>query len=138
MEELKARIMRTEGIDSFTPEAEERLATRVECVRHWVDTFAPDMVKFALLTDMPEFSPDASERDFLVSLASALAEVPWEAEDIHTCIHDSSGNIGAKRGFRVLYQLLLGKSRGPRLGFFLSSLDREFVLNRLMEGADIS
>lgn len=133
-EELKARIRRTEGIDSFTAEAEEKLFTRVGCVRHWVDNFAPDGVKFALQMEMPPFSPTPQEREFLVNLAQSLQEVEWEAEDIHTCIHDSSGELGAKKAFRVLYRLLLGKDKGPRLGFFLTSLERDFVLTRLREG----
>ena len=70
-----------------------------------------------------------------MKLTRSLPDIAWEAEVIHTCIHDSSVDLGAKKAFRVLYQILLGKNRGPRLGFFLSSLDREFVLIRLKEGA---
>ena len=101
-----------------------------------MDNFAPDGVKFSLQAEMPEFSPELLEREFLVKLTSSLPGIAWEAEDIHTCIHDSSGDLGAKKAFKVLYRLLLGKNKGPRLGFFLSSLDREFVLNRLKEGAE--
>jgi len=31
----------------------------------------------------------------------------------------------------VLYTLLIGKDRGPRLAPFLASLDKEFVIKRL-------
>jgi len=132
-EELKSRIKRTEGIDSFTSEAEERLLDRVACVRHWVNNFAPEGVKFALQETMPEFSHATTEKEFLIQLMQSLAEIPWNAEAIHTAIHDSSGDLGAKKGFKVLYQILLGKNRGPRLGFFLSNLERDFILTRLRE-----
>ena len=39
--------------------------------------------------------------------------------------------IPSKEWFKVLYNVFIGKDRGPRLAPFLASLDREFVLKRL-------
>ena len=134
-EELKDRIKRTEGIEDFSSDAEERLLERVDCCRHWVDNFAPAGVKFALQQVMPSFSPNPQEREFLNRLHHVLGASKWEAEDIHKNIHESSTDLGAKKAFRVLYQIFLGNNRGPRLGFFLSSLDRDFVVGRLDEAS---
>lgn len=133
--ELQSRVMRTEGIDSFTPEAEEHLRERVKCVRYWLENMAPENVKFALQSELPEVELSDEERSFLGSLSVSLASTPWEAEAIHTSIHDASGTIGAKKGFKALYKVILGKTRGPRLGFFLSSLDQSFVIERLKEAS---
>jgi len=40
-------------------------------------------------------------------------------------------DIPAKEYFKVMYNILLDKDRGPRLGFFLASMERKFVLDRL-------
>jgi len=133
-EELKARIRRTEGIESFTSDAEERLLKRVECARYWVNSFAPEGVRFYLQEDIPTLTLSPEEKEFLARLHASLIKIPWEAEDIHRTIHDASGSLEPKKAFRVLYQLFLNKVRGPRLGFFLNSLDREFVLERVREG----
>ncbi len=137
MEELKARIMRTEGIETLGREAEERLRKRVECARYWVDSFAPEGVKFSLQMEMPSFIPSPGEREFLGRLTKVLSTIPWEAEEVHKGIHDTSGALGTKKSFTLLYRIFLGKNRGPRLGFFLSSLGREFVLKRLKEGMEV-
>lgn len=134
LEELKARIKRTMGLTEFPKEAEERLRERVECVRYWLEGFAPEGVKFTLCSEMPEFYPSAKEREFLRRLYDILSSVPWDAEAVHKSIYDAAGELGVKKGFRLLYRLFLNTSRGPRLGFFLSSLERDFVLNRIMEG----
>ena len=133
--EIKARIMRSEKIHRFTPEADERLRERIRCVRYWLDTMAPEGVKFALRKAMPDIELSHVEGAYLATLTHALADIHWEAESIHTAIHDASGTIGAKQGFATLYKVFLGQSRGPRLGFFLSSLDRGFVLERLSEAS---
>ncbi len=36
-----------------------------------------------------------------------------------------------KEGFSIFYRVLIGKTRGPRLGYFLSNLDRDWVMERL-------
>ncbi len=133
-EELKERIRRTEGIEDFSPESEKRLLKRAKCARSWIDSFAPTGVKFSLKMKIPEVSISQEDREFLRALYDVLADTPWEAEDIHKGIHESSKQFGAKKAFRLLYRLFLDTERGPRLGFFFSGLDREFVLNRIREG----
>jgi lysyl-tRNA synthetase class 1 len=39
----------------------------------------------------------------------------------------------AKHLFELVYLAFLGQSRGPRLGWFLEALGREFVTGRLSE-----
>ncbi|MFW9938506.1 MAG: hypothetical protein ACFFD5_12720, partial [Candidatus Thorarchaeota archaeon] len=40
-------------------------------------------------------------------------------------------NISPKKLFEAIYEVILGKKFGPRLGPFLTLLDKEWVLNRL-------
>ncbi|MDR0509245.1 MAG: lysine--tRNA ligase, partial [Candidatus Methanoplasma sp.] len=41
--------------------------------------------------------------------------------------------IGLKAGFKAIYQVLIGKEAGPRLGPFLASMDKQFVINRFIQ-----
>ncbi len=136
IEELKARIMRTMGLEEFPLKGEKRLRERAACVRYWLEGFAPDGVRFSLCQDMPDYHPTPEEQEFLKRLYGVLSKVQWDAEAIHKGIYEAAGDFGVKKGFRLLYRLFLDRNRGPRLGFFLSSLDRDFVLNRLREGAE--
>jgi len=43
--------------------------------------------------------------------------------------------IGARGGFQVLYKIFCNQKQGPRLGFFLSTLDRDFVMARIKEAS---
>jgi len=35
--------------------------------------------------------------------------------------------------FAAIYQIILGQEKGPRAGFFLSNLDKDFVIKRVKE-----
>ena len=75
------------------------------------------------------------EKKFLSSLFETLSSSVWEAENIHNVIHETSENekIQVKTAFKIIYQILIGKEKGPRAGYFLSNLDKDFVLNRFEE-----
>ena len=66
-------------------------------------------------------------------LNSKLASIEWKSQSLHDSFYDLQENyeIPAKEYFKVMYNILLDKDRGPRLGFFLASMEREFVLDRL-------
>ena len=66
-------------------------------------------------------------------LNSKLAAIEWKSQSLHDSFYDLQENyeIPAKEYFKVMYNILLDKDRGPRLGFFLASMERKFVLDRL-------
>ena len=41
--------------------------------------------------------------------------------------------IPIKQAFKTIYQIILGQEKGPRAGYFLSNLDKDFVLKRVKE-----
>jgi len=43
--------------------------------------------------------------------------------------------MDAARTFGAVYKVILGKPKGPRMGYFLQSMDKTWVLKRLKEGA---
>jgi len=134
--EVKKILLRTEQIPrDLSNVNEERLKQRTENVRYWLDKFAPDMVKFEVKKNMPNLEITVEQKKFLSSLFETLSSSVWEAENIHNVIHETSENekIQMKTAFKIIYQILLGKEKGPRAGYFLSNLDKDFVLNRFEE-----
>lgn len=67
-------------------------------------------------------------RDFL-SESKKLGEETIQNEIFN--IAKEKVNISPKKLFQAIYQLILGKKYGPRLGSFIILLDRDWLLNRL-------
>lgn len=58
-----------------------------------------------------------------------------EPEDIQNTIYQiaKTNEIQPKEFFRVLYQIILGTSRGPKIGPFISDIGRKQVSKTLLE-----
>jgi len=135
-DEVKKILLRTGQISkSLKKEDEEHLKQRTENVRYWLGNFAPNMVKFEVKKNMPNVKLTVEQKKFLSFLAVTLSSSTWEAANIHNAIHETSENekIQMKTAFKTIYQILLGQENGPRAGYFLSNLDKDFVLNRFEE-----
>jgi lysyl-tRNA synthetase class 1 len=93
------------------------------------------MVKFEVKKKLPKVSLDKDQKKFLSTVIEKLKSINWDAENIHSAIYDTSEKqkIPIKKAFTAIYQIILGQEKGPRAGYFLSSLDKNFVLNRVKE-----
>ena len=62
-----------------------------------------------------------------------MGKVGWTPDEIHDSFYDLQGTskTPAKDYFRIMYNVILGKEKGPRLGFFLATMERDFVTERL-------
>ncbi len=136
MDGLLEKIKRAENIEDMDEASMERLVQRKACVDYWLENFAPEMVKFKLF-ELPPKEEVKQLTDEMVSALEAMGEdfrnVKWDAESIHNAIYEGSRSRGLspKTTFKAFYRILLGKTRGPRLGFFLSSMDRKEVLKKI-------
>lgn len=109
--------------------------------RVWIERYAPDMVKFDVQENLPPaaLGLDETERNALGVLASRyMALDAWSAEQLHNAVYEvgKETNTDPKTLFTAVYISVLGQKRGPRLGWFLEALGREFVIGRLMEAVD--
>jgi len=116
------------------------LAAKADRARAWVATRAPEDARFSLAPSLPAEASSMltdAQRAFLAPVADALARGPWTADAIHNTVHEHGKAAGLKAGdaFGAVYIALLGKRRGPRLGYFLASIDRAWALARLAEAA---
>jgi lysyl-tRNA synthetase class 1 len=129
-------VLRTEGIDELDDISMDRLRHRIQCVRFWLERFAPESVRFTLYDTPPEEEIESLTdelREPLKAMREDLESVDWNAESIHNAIYEGSRkrDIDPKNTFRAFYRILLGRDRGPRLGFFLSTMEREDVFRKL-------
>lgn len=131
------RILRRTGELTGTLSGDDRagLADRVAHVRTWLGRFAPDDVRFQVQDALPDRPFPPEEREFLADLAAALAPAEWTGQAIHDAVYEAKGDRAPATAFKALYQAILGQDRGPRAGFFLASLERDWVLARLREAA---
>jgi len=110
-----------------------RLDLRVRNVRFWLNGFAPDNVKFSVSAEMPNIKLSDDETAYLRSLVPLLSASEWKADAIHAIVSDAGkqSKIGTGGGFRTLYKVFINRTSGPRLGHFLATMEKEFVIRRI-------
>ncbi len=135
-EGVKKILLRTGQIpDDLNKEDETHLKQRTEHVKYWLDNFAPDMVKFEVKKKLPKIALSKDRKEFLLSLQEKILKISWSPEEIHNAIYETSKekDIQIKTAFKTLYQIILAQEKGPRAGYFLSNIDKQFILKRLTE-----
>ncbi len=113
----------------------ENADLRLKLAWNWVQKYAPEQFKFTVKEEIPdvmisEWGPEIKE---LLFETADFIEKGATGDEIQQFVYNTAKQkqIPLNTAFMVFYQLFLGKSRGPRLGPFLASLDKEFVLRRL-------
>jgi len=135
------RVM-AEKAEPLTPRELEILGERRSAARAWLDTYAPERARLTVQHDaLPPAAAalDESQRAFLAALASGVEAGDWDGETVQTAIFATASalDLPAGRAFIAIYLALLGRPSGPRAGWLLAALDREFVIGRLREAAGV-
>lgn len=123
--------------EALTTEEERALEERARYATFWLDTYAPDEYKYKLQETMPEVALSDTQKKALSLLAEFLRTGERTGEEIHLRLHELKTEIpiSPKELFSALYRLFLGRDSGPKAGWFLSVLPRDFVLARLTEAS---
>lgn len=79
------------------------------------------------------------QKKALSQLADVIEAGVDNAEQLHNAIYEISELIGIdpKDSFKSIYIAFLGISSGPRAGWFLASLEKDFAIYRLKEAAEV-
>ena len=131
-------LRRTGYLEGATDEDLAAIRKRAETAKYWLDMgYADGKYRFSVAKELPAVELTADEKQFLKDLASKLEPSPWDAEAIGQTISElgKESAIGNKGAFKTLYRILIAQDRGPRLGNFLASMDRSFVVGRIKEAA---
>ena len=131
-------VKRTIDLSDASADDISRLKVRCQCLEFWLMAFAPDMVKFSIQKTIPAGTKlMMNDKGFLQSLVARMNDCNWDSDTIVNIISEcgKASPIGMKNAYKVIYQLIIGKDRGPRLGPFLASMDKQFVINRFNQAA---
>ena len=131
-------LARNIDFSGATDDELKRLWRRCECVRYWLNGFAPDNVKFSVMNTIPDtLDLSMNEKVFFQALVRRMNDCNWTADEINGIVADiaKESPLGTKGAYKALYRIFIGKTVGPRLGFFLSSMDQKFVINRLVQAS---
>ena len=129
-------ILRSSGYGAFDAEA---LVERMAYAKTWLDTYAPEEVKLSLAPELPPQAAalDAAQRSFLERLADRLSP-GMTGEDVHALVYELAKEFPETTPahlFEAVYLALIGKTRGPRAGAFISFVGVEFSVRRFREAA---
>jgi lysyl-tRNA synthetase class 1 len=132
-EDAKRMLSRTDDISTMTTEEEARLRRKANAALKWVREHAPSEMRVELHTEPPEVELSSGEREVLKAIHKDLAGVEWRADTLHDAVHGAAIAVGAKPkvAFAAMYKIFFTQERGPRLGHFLATQEREFVLGRV-------
>ncbi|HSX27410.1 MAG TPA: lysine--tRNA ligase [Patescibacteria group bacterium] len=112
----------------------EVIKNELKFIDAWLEKHAPEDVKFSLLETVDAAKFNDSEKHFLSLLADKVEKAPKDADGewFHKAIYDLGEEIQLKPKelFATLYQALIGKDSGPRAGWFLSILPKDWLINR--------
>lgn len=117
------------------------LESRAHYARGWLELYAPEKFRFELKQDsLPEAAQSLSlkQKEALRAIAQYIKDTPeLSGENLHKRLHELKDelSIQPQELFSAIYLTFLGKTFGPKAGWFLSVLDRSFLLSRLEEAS---
>ncbi len=114
------------------------LQGRIAYAEYWLQHFSPAEMRLRLHKALPEqvatLTPE--QRQALGILGQRL-QPAMDGDTVHTLVYALAEEVvlPARALFEAIYIALLDQPRGPRVGWFLSSLDDDFVRTRFQDAA---
>lgn len=132
-------ILRRTGYAEQVKVEHDTITAEFGFVDNWLQDYAPAEVKFEVQNNLPKTELTATQQQFLHTLADSLKEQTSETDGqrMHELIYAAKDatELSPKESFQALYQVILGKNFGPKAGWFLASLDRDWLIKRLRREA---
>ncbi len=126
-------IRRTEHVQTADKQA-DTIKKELAFIEEWLKRSAPEDVKFELAEKTPDDLSD-TQKKYLHDLANKVEAAPKDADGewFHKAIYEfkETSGLEPKELFVTLYRVLIGKDSGPRAGWFLSILPRDWLIKRL-------
>jgi lysyl-tRNA synthetase class 1 len=127
-------IRRTEHAQVVEEDA-DTIRDELRFIDAWLEKRAPADVKFALREHVDPDEFNDAEKQYLAQLADKIAAAPADADGdwFHKAIYEfkDTAGLAPKELFSTLYRALIGQQSGPRAGWFLSILPRDWLIKRL-------
>ncbi len=111
---------------------ERALEKRARYVYRWLEKIAGEEDRISLRNvDDPLPQLSSAQQMFLRELNVRLHSTDWTPEEIQKVVFDCTKSFVVKECFEAIYLLFFNKSSGPIVGWFLSSLNKQDVMERL-------
>lgn len=105
----------------------------------WVERYAPESEKFLIQQSLPESAKNLSDnqKKYLRKVSLELNKI-WKPEDFQINLFEWAKELKlpSKDAFSAIYLPLLNKSYGPKAGWIILSLDKNFVKKRFLDAAN--
>ncbi|PIZ51325.1 lysine--tRNA ligase [Candidatus Woesearchaeota archaeon CG_4_10_14_0_2_um_filter_33_13] len=108
----------------------QRLRNRAECATNWINKFAPEDFRFKV-QEKPQVTLSKEEKVVLHSVAEKLLERDWTDTELHEEMYIlcKNNDFPTKDFFRIAYNVLINKDKGPRLASFILEIGKDKVAN---------
>jgi lysyl-tRNA synthetase class 1 len=127
-------IINRSQTEKISDDEREIINSQLKFIDNWLKNWAPEDIKFELAPQPPKVLSE-KEREYLMALAKKIEAAPDDAdgEFFHKAIYDfqATSGLAPKQLFSTLYKVLIDKDSGPRAGWFLSILPRDWLVKRL-------
>lgn len=120
----------------LTEEDKKELKKRLHYAQVWIDTYAPEAYQFAIQEKLPDIKLSEIQKKALSLVLEYIKSVDTiDGQAMHTKLHEIKEvtQINPKEFFEAIYLAVLGKSSGPKAGWFLSVIDKDFLVQRFGE-----
>lgn len=127
----------------LTDADKKELARRIKYASIWIKTYAPEDYKFEIQESLPEMAKELSDIQkkalsevlAYVEKTEPNAEGTFDGQAMHTELHAIKERtaIEPREFFEAIYMCILARKSGPKAGWFLSVMDKSFLLKRLKE-----
>lgn len=110
------------------------IKSELQFIDSWLQLRAPEEVKFELTDQVDATQFTDQEKQFMNGLADKIAAAAADTDGswFHNAIYEfKTDEMTPKELFTTLYKAIIGKERGPRAGWFLSILPRDWLIERL-------
>ena len=128
-------IIKRTGFSGVVDKQHELIIREFKFVANWLDKYAPESVVFKIQSKVPKVELTEEQTYFLNLLADSIETTKGEIDGqaMHELIYAAKDKAELKpmQAFQALYRVILSKDSGPKAGWFLSSLDRDFLVPRL-------
>lgn len=132
--EAITQILARTGYEKAVADEADIIQSELKYVKNWLDKYAPDSVKFEVQQELPKVELSKEQKEFLAELIKSLEPAAIiDGQVMHQTIYAASlvAAIKPAEAFKTLYRLILDKDSGPKAGWFLASLNHEWLVKRL-------
>ena len=123
----------------LTKEDKKEVDHRAKYAKLWLGKYAPEEQKFELyekaVPDAVKGFTKEQKKALTLLLTYVRSKEKLDGQELHTKLHEikEETGIAPEDFFSAIYLSFLGKSYGPKAGWFFSVLDKPFLEKRLQE-----